>query len=51
MPNSEITAAGQRVFELFAACAGSPDDIEVGRDADAALRDLDMVLAAAADDS
>jgi hypothetical protein len=50
MSNSDIAAAGQRVFELFAACAASPDDIAAGQAADAALRELDGFLSAARDD-
>lgn len=49
MLDNEIATAGQRVFELFAACAADPDDIEVGKAADAALRELDGLLTAAAD--
>lgn len=47
MLDNEIATTGQRVFELFAACAADPDDIEVGKAADAALRELDGLLAAA----
>jgi hypothetical protein len=41
-----IAAAGQKIFELFAACAASPDDVSVGRAADEALAELEMLLAA-----
>jgi hypothetical protein len=46
MSDDEIASAGQRVFELFAACAANPDEVETGRAADAALRQLDLLLAA-----
>lgn len=51
MPDNEIAAAGQRVFELFAACAADPDDAEVGKEADAALHQLDRFLDAIGDDA
>lgn len=44
MLENEIAAAGQRIFELFAACAGNPDDAEIGDDADQALREMDRLL-------
>jgi hypothetical protein len=48
MPDSdEITAAGQTLFELFGACAGSPDDVAIGRAADDALWALEGLLIAA----
>jgi hypothetical protein len=42
--SDQIEAAGQKVFELFGACAGAPDDPAVGRAADEALRELDALL-------
>jgi hypothetical protein len=42
--SDEIEAAGNRVFELFGACAGAPDDVAVGQQADDALRDLEALL-------
>jgi hypothetical protein len=45
--SAQIEAAGQRLFELFGACAGAPDDEEAGRRADQALAELDALLAAA----
>jgi hypothetical protein len=42
----EITAAERRVVELLGACAAVPDDIETGRAADDALRNLEQLLAA-----
>ncbi|MEU7868709.1 hypothetical protein [Dactylosporangium sp. NPDC049140] len=41
----EIEAAGQKVFEMFAACGAAPDDVAVGEEADRALRHLDELLA------
>lgn len=46
MSDNDIKSAGQRVFELFGACGGNPDDIEIGRAADEALRGLDRLLIA-----
>lgn len=43
--SDQIAAAGQKVFELFAACAGAPDDESAGRAADEALRELEALLA------
>jgi hypothetical protein len=53
MPSrDEIDAAGSKVVELLGACAVAPDDIQTGRAADDALRDLERLLAAGlADDS
>lgn len=42
--SEEIEAAGHRVFELFGACAGAPDDVETGQEADAALQALEELL-------
>jgi hypothetical protein len=50
MTSERIEAAGQRVFELFGACAGAPDDVELGRTADEALAELDALLASADQD-
>jgi hypothetical protein len=41
----EITAAGQEVIDLLGACGAAPDDIEIGRAADEALRKLEQLLA------
>lgn len=43
--SKQIEAAGQRLFELFAACAAAPDDEEIGQQADQALMELDALLA------
>ncbi|MDH2428340.1 hypothetical protein [Sphaerisporangium sp. TRM90804] len=41
-----IEAQGHKVVELFGACGAAPDDLEVARAADEALRILeDMLLA------
>jgi len=40
----EIEAAGQRVFELFGACAAAPDDVALGEEADRALAELETLL-------
>jgi hypothetical protein len=45
--SEEITAAGAKVVEMLGACAADPDDLEVGRAADEALKELDRLLAAA----
>jgi hypothetical protein len=51
MATSElIEAAGQRVFELFGACAGAPDDVALGQRADEALGELETLLASAEPD-
>jgi hypothetical protein len=42
--NDEIEAAGQRVFEMFGACAAAPDDVALGQEADRALAALDELL-------
>jgi hypothetical protein len=42
--SDQIEAAGTKVFELFGACAGAPDDVATGRMADQALRELDALL-------
>jgi hypothetical protein len=42
--SEEIDAAGQRVFEMFGAVAGAPDDEETWALADAALAALDALL-------
>lgn len=42
----EIAAAGRKIVELLGACAAAPDDIETGRAADDALRNLEQLLAA-----
>jgi hypothetical protein len=44
----EIAAAGSKVVELLSACAASPDEMETGRAADDALRNLEHLLAAGA---
>ena len=44
--SNQIAAAGQRLFELFAACAAEPDSTSVGQAADEALRELEALLAA-----
>lgn len=44
--SKQIEAAGQRLFELFGACAAAPDDEETGQQADQALMELDALLAA-----
>lgn len=50
MLENEIAAAGQRIFELFAACAGNPDDAQTGEAADQALREMDRLLVMAGRD-
>jgi hypothetical protein len=42
----EIAAAGRKVVEMLGACAAAPDDIQTGRAADEALRNLERLLAA-----
>jgi hypothetical protein len=42
----QIAAAGQQLFELFAACAAEPDSASAGQAADAALRQLEALLTA-----
>ena len=42
----EVETAGQRVFELFGACAAAPDDIALGEEADRALATLEALLRA-----
>lgn len=44
--SDQIAVAGQRLFELFAACAAAPDDESAGHAADQALRELEALLAA-----
>jgi 3'-phosphoadenosine 5'-phosphosulfate (PAPS) 3'-phosphatase len=44
--SDQVAAAGQQVFELFAACAAAPDDESVGQAADEALRRLEKLLLA-----
>jgi hypothetical protein len=41
-----IRLQGEEVVELFTACAAAPDDLEVARAADEALRYLEAALAA-----
>jgi len=43
----EIAAAGRKIVDLLGACAAAPDDIQTGRAADDALRNLERLLAAA----
>lgn len=50
MLDNEIASAGQRIFELFAACAANPDDAGTGEAADEALRAMDRLLAGAGRD-
>lgn len=50
MLDNEIATAGQRIFELFAACAANPDDVETGEAANEALREMDRLLANAGRD-
>lgn len=45
--SERIATLQEQVFELFGACAGAPDDTSIGARADAALRELDELLAAA----
>ncbi|MEU5880010.1 hypothetical protein [Spirillospora sp. NPDC047279] len=40
----EIAAAGAKVVEMLGACAAAPDDVEIGRAADEALRELERLL-------
>ncbi|MFD4033595.1 hypothetical protein ACFWVP_24555 [Streptomyces sp. NPDC058637] len=42
--SEQIDAAGQRVFEMFGAVAGAPDDVAAGQEADAALAALEALL-------
>jgi hypothetical protein len=47
MPSrDEIDAAGRKVVEMLGACAVAPDDLQTGRAADDALRNLERLLAA-----
>jgi hypothetical protein len=48
--DNDIASAGQRLFELFGACATNPDDVEIGKAADETLRELDRLLIAAGRD-
>jgi len=43
MPD-EIAAAGRTVIDMLAACSAAPDDADVGRAADDALRTLERLL-------
>lgn len=43
--SAEIEAQGQRVVELFQACAAAPDDQAAAERADAGLAVLDALLA------
>ncbi|GAA2581744.1 hypothetical protein SMC26_12050 [Actinomadura fulvescens] len=45
----EISAAGAKVVEMLGACAQAPDDLEIGRAADAALTRLEQLLAVSED--
>ena len=40
----EIAAAGREVVEMLGACAAAPDDIETGRAANDALRNLEQLI-------
>jgi hypothetical protein len=40
----EIAAAGRMVVEMLGACSAAPDDADVGRAADEALRNLERLL-------
>jgi len=40
----QIDSCGQRVVEMFGACAAAPDDLEVAAAADAALAQLEELL-------
>ncbi|MEU6578522.1 hypothetical protein [Streptomyces sp. NPDC046805] len=46
--SQEIEAQGQRVVELFTACAAAPDDLAAAERADAGLARLDELLNASA---
>ncbi|HXL17314.1 MAG TPA: hypothetical protein VN961_07320 [Streptosporangiaceae bacterium] len=48
--SDNLASAGQRVFELFGACAANPDDVTIGAAADHALRQLDQLIAGADQD-
>jgi hypothetical protein len=51
MPSKdEIDAAGRTVVELLGACAVAPDDVQTGRAADDALRNLERLLTAGSAD-
>jgi hypothetical protein len=51
MPSKEeIDAAGRQVVELLGACAAAPDDLQTGRAADDALRNLERLLTAVSTD-
>ena len=45
--SDQIAAAGQKLFEMFAACAAEPDSAPAGQAADKALCELEALLAAA----
>jgi hypothetical protein len=40
----KISAAGDKLFEMFGACGEAPDDVKVGQRADAALQRLESLL-------
>lgn len=42
--DDQITAAGQKLLELFVACATDPDSLAVGQAADDALDELEALL-------
>jgi hypothetical protein len=43
--SDEIAVAGQKVVELLGDCATAPDDLEIAKAADDALRYLECLLA------
>jgi hypothetical protein len=42
--SDEIAVAGSKVVELLGDCAAAPDDLEIARAADDAVRDLEHLL-------
>jgi len=42
--DQEIAEAGQKVFEMFGACGEAPDDVKLGKQADASLERLEKLL-------
>lgn len=45
--SNDIDAGARKVLEMFGACAGAPDDVELGDAANQALAELDALLAEA----
>lgn len=43
--SDQVAVAGNKLFELFAACAADPDSVSAGHAANDALDELDALLA------